>query len=94
MWMSGTDRGSRSRQPIELGRHQRVAGADGREGLVEAGPGTVGLRQPVIGVDPIGHDPELLDGDLLGREALFGGGSAGIAEQGGGRADDGTFDLP
>jgi len=72
----------RARQPVELGDDERVAGADGGEGLVEAGPGPVRAGQPVIDVDPLGGDTELFEGGLLGGEVLRVGGAAGVADQG------------
>ena len=63
--------GDRPRQTVELGHHERVPGANGGEGLVEAGPGPVGAGQPVIGVNPVGGDAELFKGGFLGGEVLL-----------------------
>jgi len=62
--------GHRAGQPIELGHDQRVAGADGREGLIQAGPGARGAGQAAIHRDPLRCDPELLEHGLLDGEIL------------------------
>ena len=48
----------------------------------------------MVGLDPIGRDAEFLEGSLPGREVLLVGRATGIADQGGGHAEDGTFVLP
>ena len=63
--------GHRAGQPIELGHDQRVASADGREGLIQAGPGARGAGQAAIHIDPLRCDPEGLEHGLLDGEILL-----------------------
>ena len=73
--------GQRSREAVELGDHERVAGAAGGERLAEPGPLTVGSRQAVVHVDPLKGDAELGESVSLGGEILLLGGAAGVSNQ-------------
>jgi hypothetical protein len=64
-----------------------VAGADGGQGLVQAGPAAGDdAGQSVVKVDPVVVDTEALEDLTLGSEILTVGGAAGVADQGRGHA--------
>ena len=72
--------GNRSGQPVELGHDERVTGAQGCKGLVEAGARTSPAGEAVIGVDALGVDAEVDQGAALRREVLSIGGAAGVSD--------------
>jgi hypothetical protein len=45
-------------EPVELGDHQGVVGAHGREGLVQDAPGAVSAGESLVEVDPVFGDAE------------------------------------
>jgi hypothetical protein len=45
-------------EPVEFGDDQDVAGAYGRQRLVEARPGTVGAGEALVEVDPVRRNAE------------------------------------
>ena len=57
-------------EPVELGDDQGVAGAHGRECLVETGPGAVGAGESLVEVDPVRGDAETGEDLALGGEVL------------------------
>jgi hypothetical protein len=52
--------GQRSREPVELRDHERVAGATRRQRLAQPRPVAVRPGQAVVDVDPFRLDAELL----------------------------------
>ena len=72
--------GNRSGQPVELGHDERVAGAHGGKGLVETGAGASAAGEAVIGVDALGVNAEVDQGQALGGEVLSIGGAAGVSD--------------
>ena len=72
--------GNGARQAIQLRHDERIAGPDGGERLVEAGPRAVGPGHAVIGIDALRGNAELFEGRLLGGKVLPVGGAAGIAD--------------
>ena len=62
--------GTRAGEPVELGDHQGVAGAHGRQGLVQAGPGAVSAGESLVEVDPVCGDAETGEDLALGGEVL------------------------
>ena len=70
-----------SGQPVEFRHDQRVAGAHGGEGLVEAGAGAGGAGEAVIGVDAILGDAERQALLALGRRILLVGGTARVSDE-------------
>jgi hypothetical protein len=72
--------GQRPRQPIELGHHERVAGAARRQRLSETGPVAMRPGQAMIDVDALLLDAERLQGVALGGEVLRVGGDARVAD--------------
>jgi len=77
----GPSIGHRPGEPVELGHHEGVAGADGGQGLVQAGAVAVGAGEPVVKVDAVWGDAEAEQELALGGEVLFVGGAAGVADQ-------------
>lgn len=73
--------GQRSRAAVELGDHERVAGAASGERLAEPGPLAVGPLRAVVDVDPLEGDAELGEGVSLGGEILLLGEAAGVSNQ-------------
>jgi hypothetical protein len=71
-------------ETVELGDDQGVAGADGGQGLAQAGPVAGGAGQSVVGVDPVLGYAEGGESVLLGGEVLFIGRDAGLADDVGG----------
>jgi hypothetical protein len=61
--------GYRPGEPVEFRHDEGVAGTDGGQRLVEAGPAAVGAGQPLVQVDPVGGDPEPGEGMTLRRRA-------------------------
>ena len=57
-------------RPVEFRHDQRVAGAHGGEGLVEAGSDAGGAGEAVVGVDAILGDAQLQERLALGRRIL------------------------
>jgi hypothetical protein len=76
--------GYRPGEPVEFRHDEGVAGTDGGQRLVEAGPAAVGAGQPLVQVDPVGGDPEPGEGMTLRGEVLGVGETAGVADQRGG----------
>ena len=72
--------GNRPGQPVELGHDERVAGAHGGKGLVETGARARAAGEAVIGVDALGVDAEVDQGQALRGEVLSIGGAAGVAD--------------
>lgn len=72
--------GQRPREAVELGHDERVAGAAGRERLVQAGAFAVGAGEAVVDVDAFGGQAERLQAVALGREVLLVGGDSGVAD--------------
>jgi hypothetical protein len=66
-------------EPVELRHHERVAGADGGEGLVQAGALRVGAGEPVVEVYAFFRDAELAQPVTLRGEVLVVGGAAGVS---------------
>ena len=62
--------GHRPGEPVELGHDEGVAGADGGQGLVQAGAVAVGAGQPVVEVDAVFRDAELAQPVALRGEVL------------------------
>ena len=60
--------GQRAREPVELGHHERVAGAARRERLAQPGPVAIGAGEAVIDVDPLGFYAERLKRVALGSQ--------------------------
>ena len=60
--------GDRAGEPVELGEHQGIASAHGREGLVQAGPGAVSAGESLVKVDPVRRDAEAGEDLGLGGE--------------------------
>jgi len=58
----------RAGEPVELGEHQGIASAHGREGLVQAGPGAVSAGESLVKVDPVRRDAEAGEDLGLGGE--------------------------
>ena len=71
----------RAGEPVELGDHERVAGAAGGERFAQAGPVAVGAGQAVVDVDALGGYAERLQAVALGGEVLRVGGDARVADQ-------------
>ena len=69
-------------QPVEFRHDQRVAGAPGGEGRVEAGSGAGGAGEAVIGMDAILGDAELQERLALGGQVLPVGGTARVSDEG------------
>ena len=73
--------GNRSGQPVELGHDERVAGAHGCKGLIEAGARTRAAGEAVIGVDALGvgapADEPSLDAFMEALRDGLGGASPG-----------------
>jgi hypothetical protein len=59
--------GQRAGEAVELGDHERVAGAAGGERLAEPGTLAVASRQSVVEVDSLEGDAELGESVSLGR---------------------------
>ena len=57
-------------EPVELGHDEGVAGADGGQGLVEAGAAAAGAGEALGEVDPVVRDAERGQGLTLGGEVL------------------------
>ena len=68
-------------EPVELGHDEGVAGADGGQGLVQAGAGAAGAGEALIEVDPVVRDAERGQGLALGGEILQDGGAPGVADE-------------
>ena len=68
-------------QPVEFRHDQRVAGAHGGEGLVEAGAGAGRAGEAVIGVDAIWDDAKLQERLALGGQLLPVGGTARVSDE-------------
>jgi hypothetical protein len=65
----GSQMGPARRQPDAPG-DQGVAGAHGRQGLVQAGPGAVRAGESLVEVDPVCGDAETGEDLALGGEVL------------------------
>jgi hypothetical protein len=68
-------------EPVEFRHHEGVAGADGGQGLVQAGPGAAGAGEALVEVDPVVRDAERGQGLALGGEVLQHGGAPGVADE-------------
>ena len=67
-------------QAVELGHHQGVPFADGREGLIQAGAVAIAPGETVVSVDALGIDAEADQRFTLCRQVLFVGGAASISD--------------
>lgn len=76
-------------EAVELGDSQDAAGPERGEGLIQTGAvGAASAGETAVDVDSLGRDAqrgELLDLDV---DVLFVGGAAGVANPGGGHAND------
>jgi hypothetical protein len=73
--------GDGSGESVELGHNEGVAGADGGQGLVQAGAGAAGAGEALVEVDPVVRDAERGQGLALGGEVLQDGGAPGVADE-------------
>jgi hypothetical protein len=73
--------GHRPGESVELGHDEGVAGADGGQGLVQAGAGAVGTGKALVEVDPVIRDAERGQGLALGGEILQDSGAPGVADE-------------
>jgi hypothetical protein len=71
----------RASEPVELGDHERVAGAARGERLPQTRPVPVGAGEPVIDVDALELDAERLKAVALRGEVLRVSGDARVADQ-------------
>lgn len=74
---SGSDRA----EPVELGHHERVALAAGRQRLAQTGTSTVGARQALVDVDALRAHAQPGQCIALGGEVLLVGRDARVADQ-------------
>jgi hypothetical protein len=68
-------------EPVGFRHDEGVAGADGGQGLVQAGPGAAGAGEALVEVDPVVRDAERGQGLALGGEVLQDGGAPGLADE-------------
>jgi hypothetical protein len=73
--------GDRAGKPVELGHDQGVAGPDGSQGLVQAGPCPAGAGEALVEVDPVIRHAERGQCLALGGEVLQDGGAPGVADE-------------
>ena len=71
--------GDRPGEPVEFRYHEGVAGAHGREGLVEAGPFPAGAGEALVEVDPVFRDAERGEDLALGGQVLEDGRASGVS---------------
>ena len=71
----------RAGEPVQLGDHQGVVGAHGRQRMVHAGPGAAGAGESLVEVDPVCGDTEAGEDLGLGGEVLQDGRAPGVADQ-------------
>ena len=68
-------------EAVEFGHDQRVVFAHGGEGLIQAGPGTAGAGEAVVGVDAVLGDTQLQECLALGGQVLLVGGAASVSDE-------------
>jgi hypothetical protein len=68
-------------EPVELGHHKGVAGPDGGQGLIQAGPCAAGAGETLVEVIPVVRGAERGQGLALGGEILQDGGAPCVADE-------------